>query len=155
MDSFELNKILGAILGTCLVLLVTSFAASALFAPVMPEKPGYEIAVKEEAPSGGKEAAPPPSEPIEKLLQTASVEKGAAAAKASTDAPARPASSSGKAPAPSGAPAGGELDSARLVALNMALNGESRTDAERYLAEHFELIDRQKLVDEVYAAIEG
>jgi|SRR6266404_1988205 cytochrome c len=81
MDSFELNKILGAILGTCLVLLVTSFTAGALFAPVMPEKPGYEIAVKEEAHGGGKEAAPAPSEPIEKLLQTASVEKGAAAAK--------------------------------------------------------------------------
>src|SRR3979411_366908 len=81
MDSFELNKILGAILGTCLVLLVTSFTASALFAPKMPEKPGFEIAVKEEAPAGGKEAAPAPSEPIEKLLQTASVEKGAAAAK--------------------------------------------------------------------------
>src|SRR6202043_2934013 len=81
MDSFEINKILGAILGTCLVLLVTSFTANALFAPVMPEKPGYEIAVKEEAPSGGKEAAPPPSEPIEKLLQTASVEKGPASAK--------------------------------------------------------------------------
>jgi cytochrome c len=80
MDSFELNKILGAILGTCLVLLVTSFTASALFAPVMPQKPGFEIAVKEVA-TGGKEAAPPPSEPIEKLLQTASVEKGEAAAK--------------------------------------------------------------------------
>ena len=81
MDSFELNKVLGAILGTCLVLLVTSFTAGALFAPTVPEKPGYEIAVKEEAPAGGKEAAPAPSEPIEKLLQTASVEKGAAAAK--------------------------------------------------------------------------
>jgi cytochrome c len=81
MDSFELNKILGAILGTCLVLLVTSFTAGALFAPTMPEKPGYEIAVKEEAHGGGKEAAPAPSEPIEKLLQTASVEKGTAAAK--------------------------------------------------------------------------
>src|SRR6266404_8695311 len=82
MDSFELNKILGAILGTCLVLLVTSFAAGALFAPVMPEKPGYEIAVKEDAHGGGKEApAAAPSEPIEKLLQTASAEKGAAAAK--------------------------------------------------------------------------
>src|ERR1700733_10475456 len=81
MDSFELNKILGAILGTCLILLVTSFTAGALFAPVMPEKPGFVIAVKEEAAAGGKEAAPAPSEPIEKLLQTASVEKGAAAAK--------------------------------------------------------------------------
>jgi cytochrome c len=80
MDSFELNKILGAILGTCLVLLVTNFTASALFAPKMPAKPGFEIAVKEEA-EGGHAAAPAPSEPIEKLLQTASVEKGAASAK--------------------------------------------------------------------------
>jgi cytochrome c len=81
MDSFEINKILGAILGTCLVVLVTSFSAGAIFSPVLPEKPGYEIAVKEEAPAGGKQAAPAPSEPIEKLLQTASVEKGAASAK--------------------------------------------------------------------------
>src|ERR1019366_6532788 len=83
MDSFELNKVIGAILGTCIVLLVTSFAAGAIFAPVMPAKPGYEIAVKEEAAAGGKEgaAAAPPAEPIEKLLQTASVEKGEAAAK--------------------------------------------------------------------------
>src|SRR5947208_8075128 len=81
MDSFELNKILGAILGTCLVLLVTSFTAGALFAPHMPAKPGFEIAVKEESHGGAKEAAPAASEPIEKLLQTASVEKGAAAAK--------------------------------------------------------------------------
>jgi cytochrome c len=81
MDSFEINKILGAILGTCLVLLVTSFTAGAIFAPVMPEKPGYVIAMKEGAHGGGHEAASAPSEPIEKLLQTASVEKGAAAAK--------------------------------------------------------------------------
>ena len=81
MDSFELNKVLGAILGTCIVLLVTSFAAGAIFAPVSPAKPGYEIAVKEAAPAGGKEAAAAPSEPIEKLLQTASVDKGQAAAK--------------------------------------------------------------------------
>lgn len=80
MDSFELNKILGAILGTCLILLVTSFAAQAIFAPVKPEKPGFEIAVKEDHGGGAKEAAAP-AEPIEKLLQTASVEKGTAAAK--------------------------------------------------------------------------
>ena len=81
MDSFELNKIIGAILGTCLVLLVTSFTAGALFAPVMPQKPGFEIAAKE-AEGEAKGAAPAePSVPIEKLLQTASVEKGASAAK--------------------------------------------------------------------------
>ncbi|OAF07969.1 MULTISPECIES: cytochrome c family protein [Bradyrhizobium] len=81
MDSFELNKILGAVLGTCLLLLVTSFAAQAVFTPKMPAKPGFEIAVKEEAGDKGGGAAAAPSEPIEKLLQTASVEKGAAAAK--------------------------------------------------------------------------
>ena len=76
MDSFELNKILGAVLGTCIVVLVMSFAASAKFAPKLPEKPGFEIAVKEESHGGGGEAAAAASEPIEKLLQTASVEKG-------------------------------------------------------------------------------
>jgi cytochrome c len=81
MDSFELNKILGAILGTCLVLLVTSFTAGAIFSPVTPAKPGFEIVAKEAPEGGAKEAAAPPSEPIEKLLQTASVEKGEAAAK--------------------------------------------------------------------------
>jgi cytochrome c len=81
MDSFELNKILGAVLATCIVVLVTSFTASALFASKPPEKPGFAIAAKEEG--AGKEAAPAaaPSEPIEKLLQTASAEKGQAAAK--------------------------------------------------------------------------
>jgi DivIVA domain-containing protein len=49
----------------------------------------------------------------------------------------------------------GDVDGARLIALNMALNGESRADTERYLAENFQLPDRLKLIDEVYAAIEG
>ena len=33
MDSFELNKIMGAVLATCLTLLVTNFAANAIFSP--------------------------------------------------------------------------------------------------------------------------
>ena len=80
MDSFELNKVMGAVLATCLILLVTNFTAQAVFSPKKMEKPGYDIAVKEEAGAGAKEAAAP-SEPIEKLLQTASVEKGMGAAK--------------------------------------------------------------------------
>jgi cytochrome c len=81
MDSFELNKIMGAVLGTCLVLLATNMAANAIFAPKKLEKPGFEIAVKETDGAAGPAAAAAPSEPIEKLLQTASIEKGAAAAK--------------------------------------------------------------------------
>ena len=53
------------------------------------------------------------------------------------------------------APQEEDLDGARLVALNMALNGESRQDTERYLSEHFGLSESAQLLDEVYAAIEG
>jgi DivIVA domain-containing protein len=48
-----------------------------------------------------------------------------------------------------------DLDGARLVALNMALNGDSREATGRYLAENFDVPDRERLLDEVYAAIEG
>jgi DivIVA domain-containing protein len=48
-----------------------------------------------------------------------------------------------------------DLDGARLIALNMALNGEPRAETDRYLAENFTLADRQELIEEVYAAIEG
>jgi cytochrome c len=81
MDSFELNKIMGAVLGTCLVLLVTNFAANAIFAPAKIEKPGFEIAVKEDASGGAEAGKAAEAVPIGKLLQTASVDKGAAAAK--------------------------------------------------------------------------
>jgi cytochrome c len=82
MDSFEINKILGAVLATCLVLLITSFTANAIFTPKPVAKPGFEIAAKEEG-GKGEEAKPEAtkSEPIEKLLASASVEKGQAAAK--------------------------------------------------------------------------
>ena len=81
MNSFELNKILGAILGTCLVLLALNIGAGAIFAPEKPSKPGYNIAVKE--PSEGEKAgaAKEPEQPIEALLAKASVEKGQNAAK--------------------------------------------------------------------------
>jgi DivIVA domain-containing protein len=49
----------------------------------------------------------------------------------------------------------GDLDGARLVALNMALNGDSREETGRYLAENFDVPDSDRLLDEVYAAIEG
>jgi DivIVA domain-containing protein len=57
--------------------------------------------------------------------------------------------------APSGPAPGGDLDGARLVALNMALNGDSRQDTGRYLAENFQIAEPERLLDEVYAVIEG
>jgi hypothetical protein len=61
------------------------------------------------------------------------------------------------APVPTGAGDQGaeDLDGARLVALNMALSGEPREQTERYLADSFQLSDRAKLLDEVYAAVQG
>jgi len=40
---------------------------------------------------------------------------------------------------------------ARLIALNMALGGNSREETARYLAEHFALADPAALLDDVYA----
>jgi hypothetical protein len=51
-----------------------------------------------------------------------------------------------------GAPAD-DAEGARLIALNMALNGTPREDTDRYLAENFQLSDRGGLLDEVYASV--
>jgi len=48
-----------------------------------------------------------------------------------------------------------DLEGARLIALNMALNGQSREETDKYLAENFDLSDRDALLDEVYATVEG
>lgn len=80
MDSFELNKILGAILGTLLLTFGLGTVAGLLFAPEAPAKPGFDIVVQQGG--GGAAAAAKPAEvPIEQLFATASIEKGQAAAK--------------------------------------------------------------------------
>ncbi len=81
MNSFEINKILGALLGTCLVLLAVHIASGAIFTPPVPAKPGYEIEVKAEQPAKGAGEAPAAAQPIEALLPTASAEHGAQVAK--------------------------------------------------------------------------
>jgi cytochrome c len=81
MNSFELNKILGAVLAACLVLLALNIGAGALFAPEKPAKPGFDIAVKDHG-EGGKAAGPKePSQPIETLMASASADKGQATSK--------------------------------------------------------------------------
>jgi cytochrome c len=82
MDSFEFNKIAGALLATCLALLALNITAEAIFAPQQPAKPGFEIDVKQTPEAGGAEAKAAPEEPIEKLLASANVEHGQASARA-------------------------------------------------------------------------
>jgi cytochrome c len=80
MDSFELNKIMGAILGTLLVLLSVNIVVGGIFHVSKPAKPGYDIAVTE-APSAGVPAAPKKEVPIAQLLASADVKKGEAISK--------------------------------------------------------------------------
>ena len=78
MDSFEANKIFGAILGTVFVLFGGSILAEGLFHSEAPEQPGYEIVAAEPTEGGaGAPAAAAEDPPIAALLQTASVDAGA------------------------------------------------------------------------------
>ena len=76
MDSFELNKIMGAILGTCLGLLSLNIAANAIFHPAKPAKPGYDIVVPEKPAGDQKDAPAQQDPPIEQLLASADVARG-------------------------------------------------------------------------------
>jgi hypothetical protein len=69
-------------------------------------------------------------------------------------APAQPVAAAPEQPAPV-AEDGDDMEGARLVALNMALNGEPREATDKYLAENYDLGDRDALLDEVYASVEG
>jgi cytochrome c len=82
MNSFELNKILGAILGTCLFVLALNITAGAMYSAHKPAKPGYDIAVTEQPAGGaGGGAAPAEDQPIEQLLASADPKKGETSAK--------------------------------------------------------------------------
>jgi cytochrome c len=58
MDSFEWNKIAGAVLGTLIFVLVVSFATEAIYEPAKPAKPGYIVEGVQEEASASTSAAP-------------------------------------------------------------------------------------------------
>jgi hypothetical protein len=61
-----------------------------------------------------------------------------------------------EASAPQGASGGRSIrgaEGARLIALNMALNGTPRDETARYLSQNFDLDDQDALLDEVYARV--
>lgn len=81
MDSFEFNKIAGAVLGTALLVLGLKNFGGELFHSEAPEKPGMLIEVAEAAAvTGGDNAAA--AVPIAVLLAKADATKGANIAKA-------------------------------------------------------------------------
>lgn len=78
MDSFEFNKIAGAVLASLLVILgVGMFLAPALYHAEAPEQQAYIVeGVEEEGAGAGAAAEPEPELPIEALIAEASVDRG-------------------------------------------------------------------------------
>jgi len=58
MDSFEWNKIFGAVLGTAIFIFVVRLVAEKIYEPEMPAKPGYIVEGVVETPAGGAASAP-------------------------------------------------------------------------------------------------
>jgi len=82
MDSFELNKIMGAILGTLLFIMGVGFLAEAIYHPITGNGPGYALPVGEGADDGGTTETPEaPAVSIGTLLAAADPAAGQAAAK--------------------------------------------------------------------------
>jgi cytochrome c len=89
MDSFEFNKIAGAVLGTALFVMALSITSEIIYEPVEAHTPGYEVAIGEPAAgAGGGGAVVPsavvpsaPAGPIGPRLAAASVSNGESVAK--------------------------------------------------------------------------
>ncbi|MCB1424327.1 MAG: cytochrome c family protein [Zhengella sp.] len=77
MDSFELNKFIGATLGTVFVVFSLAIASDAIFATHAPETPGFAIEVAEGAGGAAPEApADTGPEPVAPLLASADTGAG-------------------------------------------------------------------------------
>lgn len=80
MDSFELNKIIGAILGILLFVMGVGFLAEAIYHPIEGRGPGYPLP-EPEAEMVAEATVEEPAVPLGVLLASASVEQGATAAR--------------------------------------------------------------------------
>lgn len=79
MDSWEWNKIVGAILGTCLFVLIVKLASESIFEVPPPAKPGYVVEGVQEASTSTSAAAAPVEETLPDfgtVLPAASVSDG-------------------------------------------------------------------------------
>lgn len=82
MDSFELNKIIGAILGTLLFVMGVGFLAEAIYHPIQDRGPGLTLAEAEVGGEHGGEAEEAaPVVPLGTLLASADVAAGQASVK--------------------------------------------------------------------------
>ena len=96
MDSFEFNKIAGAVLGTALVVFGLKELSAAVYHSETPEKPGFAIEVAEAGGTGEAQAATGPAVSLGTLLAKADPAKGAAGAKACAPAMSLPRAGANK-----------------------------------------------------------
>ena len=80
MDSFELNKVAGAVLGALLLAMGTGFVAELIYKPKPAGERGYALPAAEEN-AGGAAPAAAKEEPLPVRLASADATKGQAAAK--------------------------------------------------------------------------
>ena len=76
MDSFEWNKVFGALLGLAFVVMGVNFLADGIFHHGNPEKAGFEIPGGEAIAATGPADSGPAYEPIGALLASADLAKG-------------------------------------------------------------------------------
>jgi DivIVA domain-containing protein len=108
---------------------------------------------------GLREGAATLTDSLEELRRDVGALRGPDAAAPAAAAPAAPVREDDAVPAAEDAasePANGARSAdeagARLVALNMALEGAPRDETGRYLADHYELPDLEALLEDVYAS---
>jgi len=80
-DPLFFNKIVGAILGACLLAMATGFAAHMLYHPTELEEPAFVISTETAAAATVAAAAPVGPEPVLAMLAAADVTSGAKLAK--------------------------------------------------------------------------
>jgi cytochrome c len=78
MDSFEVNKLIGGLLGTVFVVFSIGLISDGLFASPNPEKPGYAIEATEPEEGGAAGAPAAEAKPIAELLAHADPKAGEA-----------------------------------------------------------------------------
>jgi len=84
MDSFEWNKIFGALLAAAFVVLSLNFLSEGFFGGHAPEKPGYKIAGAAPAASAGGKKAAVEIESVDSMLASMEISAGEKVAKKCT-----------------------------------------------------------------------
>jgi DivIVA domain-containing protein len=129
-------------------------------------RPRFELEPEPEAPAVEAPAEEPSAEAAEPETAEAAVETEVEAVGAVENGAGGTDSAGALSSAPEGydvaeadgatqAEGADDAEGARLIALNMALNGTPREETAKYLSENFQLSDRDGLLDEVYASVEG